>query len=208
MLRRHGLQILINVAALLPLAILIWDFTQGQLTANPIQEIQLRTGKSALVLLILSLACTPVSIVFGLEQVIPLRRTLGLYAFMYASLHLLNLVGLDYRFDFALLQEDIGQKRYIIAGLVAYLSLLPLAITSTKGWIRRLGKNWERLHRLVYFTALVALIHFTWQVKADIRQPLLYSALVVLLLLVRTPPIKKAIKELRNKSKRKPEIST
>ena len=136
-----GLRITTHIAALLPLAVLVWDFTQGGLTVNPIQEIQLRTGRYALILLVLSLACTPINIVFGIKSVLGLRRPLGLYAFMYASLHFLNFVGLDYWFDFALIRADISDKRFALAGLAAFLSLLLLAVASTRGWRQRLGKN-------------------------------------------------------------------
>ncbi len=131
-LKTHWLQILAHIAALLPLAILVWDFTQGRLTANPIQEITLRTGEYSLVLLVLSLACTPVGIVFGLKQVLPLRRPLGLYGLMYASLHFLNFIGLDYGFDFDFIRDDVFGKGYIWVGFVALLALLPVAITSSK----------------------------------------------------------------------------
>ena len=194
------IQLLAHVAALSPLAVLVWDFAQGQLTVNPIQEIQLRTGRYALVLLALSLACTPINIVFGFNWVLRLRRMLGLYAFMYASLHFLNFVGLDYGFDFALIWEDIAEKRFVLAGFAAFLSLLLMAVTSTKGWVKRLGKNWVRLHWLVYVAAALAATHFLWQVKADFRVPLLYGV-VALLLIVRISGVRKAVSEFRSKLK-------
>lgn len=175
----------------MPLAILFWDFTQGQLTADPIREIQLRTGKYALTLLVLTLACTPISRVSGLKPVMALRRPLGLYSFMYASLHFLNFVGLDYGFDFALIREDMVTKRFAWFGLAAFLGLIPLAATSTRGWMRRLGKNWERLHWLVYLAALLAVSHFILQAKAGIRVPLIYGAVVVFLLILRVPRIRR-----------------
>ncbi len=195
------LQVLIHVAALLPLAILAWDFTQDRLTVNPIQEITLRTGTYSLILLVLSLACTPVNIVFGLNWVLPLRRTLGLYGFMYASLHFLNFIGLDYGFDLNLLREDVFGKGYMWVGFVALLALLPVAITSAKGWVRRLGKNWERLHWLVYPAALLAVAHFLLLVKADLRVPLLYGVAVALLLIVRIPGIRKLTSKLGRQSR-------
>ncbi len=201
-LKTHGLQILTHIAALLPLAILAWDFGQGRLTANPIQEITLRTGTYSLVLLVLSLACTPVSAVFGLKPVLRLRRPLGLYGLMYASLHFLNFIGLDYGFDFNLLRADVFGKGYIWVGFVALLALLPVAITSTKGWVRRLGKNWERLHWLVYPAALLAVIHFLMLVKEDFREPLLYGAVVVLLLIVRIQGVTKVVSKLRRRPQR------
>ncbi len=187
------LQILIHIAALLPLAMIVWDFSQGQLTANPIREIQLRTGRVALTLLVLSLACTPIYIVFGFKQVLALRRTLGLYAFTYASLHFLNFIGLDYGFNFMLIREDISEKRFALVGFAAFLILLLLAITSTATWKKRLGKNWQRLHRLTYAAALLAVLHFVWQVKVEVPQPLIYSAILILLLVVRIPWIRKVI---------------
>lgn len=195
-LQVSGLRWLIHVAALLPLAVIIWDLTQGQLTVNPIEQIQLRTGKSALVLLVLSLACRPLSMVHGLKWVLQLRRPLGLYAFTYATLHLLNFIGLDYGFDLALLREDIAEKSFAFVGLAAFLLLLPVALTSTRGWMRRLGKNWERLHWMVYLAALLAVTHFLLQAKADFREPLIYGMAVLLLLLVRIPGVRRVVRTL------------
>ena len=198
-LRRAWLPILTHVGALLPLARLIWNFFHDQLTANPIQYITFQTGKSALVLLVLALACTPLNTIFELKRVVGLRKTLGLYAFLYATLHFLTFVGLDYQFDPELLKEAIFKKRYALVGFAAFLSLLPLAITSTKGWMRRLGKNWKRLHRLIYLAALLAVIHFVWLVKSDIREPLAYGAVVLLLLALRLKAIRRALVDLRER---------
>src|SRR3990172_7052361 len=196
-LRRNWLRFPAPFLALLPLVKLAWDFSQGQLTANPIQEITLRTGDYSLILLVLSLACTPVASVFGLKAVMNLRRPLGLYGFFYACLHFLNFIGLDYRFDFALLREDVFGKAYIWVGLAALLLLVPAAVTSTRGWMRRLGKNWERLHWLVYPAALLSMLHFLLLVKADIRVPVLYGIIVALLLLLRMKWIKNTFARLR-----------
>ena len=185
-----------QAAALVPLVWLIWDYFHDQLTVNPIQNITFRTGKAALVLLVLSLACTPVSRVLGISQATALRKTLGLYAFAYATLHFLTFVGLDYQFDPVLLREAIFEKRYALVGFAAFLTLLPLAITSTKGWMRRLGRNWKRLHRLAYLAALLAVVHFVWLVKSDVREPLLYGAVVVSLLALRLAKVKVAAKNL------------
>lgn len=182
--------ILVHVCAILPLAWLFWDFTKDQLTANPIREIQLRTGKSTLNLLVLTLACTPVYNMFGFRPALELRRVFGTYAFVYASLHLINFIGLDYGFNFPLLRVDIADKRFVIAGFTAFLILLALMVTSTGGWKRRLGKNWKRLHRLIYAAALLAILHFIWQTKADFRMPFIYGGVVVLLLFLRIPRIK------------------
>lgn len=197
-LRASGVHILVSVAVLLPLVILIWDFARDQLTANPVREIQLRTGRYALTLLVLSLSCTPIYIVSGFKPVRLLRRPLALYAFMYASLHFLNFIGLDYGFNFPLLWADISQKRFAVVGFAAFLMLLTLAITSTKGWRNRLGKNWKRLHRLVYLAAPLAVFHFLWQAKADFRAPLLYGAIVALLLMIRLLGFSRAVGQRRN----------
>ena len=193
-LKEDWLQILTHVAALAPLALMAWDYAQGQLSANPIREVTLRTGRAALILLVLSLACTPVHILFKFRPALKLRRPLGLYAFLYAALHGLTFVGLDYGFDPELVLEEIVQRRFVQAGIVAFLLLVPLAITSTKGWVRRLGKNWKRLHRLVYLAAMIALLHFVWLAKGDIRRPLAYGAVVVLLLVIRLPFVRGAIR--------------
>ena len=198
-LKRTWLAILVHVGALLPLALLIWNFFHDQLTANPIQYITFRTGKTALVLLVLALACTPLNSVFELKRVVGLRKPLGLYAFLYATLHFLTFVGLDYQFDPSLLKEAILKKRYALVGFAAFLSLLPLAITSTRGWMRRLGKNWKRLHRLIYLAALLVIIHFVWLVKSDIREPLAYGAVVVVLLALRLKTIRRALVDLRER---------
>ncbi|MBI2329595.1 MAG: sulfoxide reductase heme-binding subunit YedZ [Chloroflexi bacterium] len=200
-LKAHWLQILTHIVSLLPLAILIWDFRQDRLTANPIQEITLRTGSYSLILLLLSLACTPLNTMFGLKSVSRLRRPLGLYGFMYACLHTLNFIGLDYGFNLDLLREDVFGKAYIWAGVTAWLALLPVAITATRGWIKRLGRNSERLHWLVYPAALLSVFHFLLLVKADRREPLLYAAAVGLLLLLRLPGVRRVVNKLRDRLK-------
>jgi sulfoxide reductase heme-binding subunit YedZ len=184
-------RLLVHLGALTPLALLIWDALHDDLTVNPIQAATLRTGKPALVLLVLSLACTPLHTVFGFKQALQVRRALGLYAFLYVSLHFAIFVGLDYGFDLELLKGAIFEKRYALVGFSAGLILLPLAITSFKYWQKRLGQRWKRLHRLVYLAALLAVIHYTWLVKSDIRQPLAWGALVVLLLLLRLPAVRR-----------------
>lgn len=178
---------LVGALCLVPLALLIWDAGQGSLGANPIQSIELRMGKPALVLLIASLAVTPVARLTGRRGLLPLRRTLGLCSFLYATLHALAFVGLDYGFDVTLLPEAIFQKRYALAGMAAYISLFPLALTSTHAWQVRLGHRWRSLHRLTYLAALLAAIHYVWQTKADITQPLLWAVTLIVLLLARLP---------------------
>jgi sulfoxide reductase heme-binding subunit YedZ len=201
-LRKNWLRILTHLGALTPLAWLLWDYWFDNLTVNPIQDITFRTGKPALILLVLSLACTPVNTLFGFKQVLPLRKPLGLYAFMYVCLHFLIFIGLDYGFDVGLLYEAIFEKRYALVGFAAFLILLPLAITSTQGWMRRLGKNWKRLHRWVYLAGILAVVHYVWLVKSDIREPLLYGAAVGLLLLLRLPAVRKVVANFRSRFKK------
>lgn len=134
---------------------------------------------------------------------LPLRRTIGLYAFFYACLHLMTFVGLDYRFDFALMLEDVGNKRFVLAGLGAFFSLLPLAITSTRGWQKRLGESWVRLHWLVYLAAALAITHFFWQVRGEYSRPLLYGVVLAALLLVRVPAVRRLFFRLRRRISRK-----
>lgn len=184
-------QILVHLAGLFPFAWLMYDFITGNLTVNPIQAATLRTGKAALIFLILSLACTPANTVFGFRQALKVRRTLGLYTFFYASLHFLIFVGVDYGFDPVLLREAIFEKRFALIGFAAFLILLPLAITSTRGWMKRLGKIWTRLHRLVYLAALLVIVHYIWLVKSDIRVPILYGVIIVFLLILRIPAIRR-----------------
>lgn len=195
-LKARWLQILTHVGALLPLAWLLWEAWQGQLIVDPVKEITTRTGKTALILLILSLACTPLNTIFGFKQALRVRRPLGLYAFLYVGLHFLTFLGLDYGFDLHLIRQDILDQRYVLVGFATGLLLLTLAITSTKGWQKRLGKNWKRLHRLVYLASILDIVHFAWLTK-DIREPLRYGGLVALLLIVRFPAIKRAIGNAR-----------
>lgn len=187
----------VHVAALTPLAVILILAWQGRLTANPIQDITLRTGQTALVLLVLSLSITPLYTAFTIKELLPLRRRLGLYAFFYAILHFLIFVGLDYGFDPELLKEAIFEKRYALVGFAAFLILLPLAVTSTKGWMRRLGKRWKALHRWVYVAAVLVIVHYVWLVKSDIRTPLLYGAVVGILLILRAPAVARRVRQLR-----------
>ena len=191
-LKTRWLQTLTHIVALLPLAWLLWAYWQGLFIIDPVKEITSRTGKTTLILLILSLACTPVHAIFGLRQALRLRRPLGLYASMYAGLHFLIFVGLDYGFDLDLIRRDILDQRYVLVGFAAGLLLLLLALTSTRGWQKRLGKNWKRLHRLAYLAGILAIVHFMWLVK-DIREPLRYGIVVAMLLILRIPVIRRTL---------------
>ncbi len=178
-------KIAVHVAALVPLAALLYDAASGRLGFDPIREITFRTGRDALVLLILSLACTPANRFFGFRAAIRVRRALGVYAFVYAALHFLTFVALDYGFDVSLIVEAIVEKPFAIVGFTAFLTLIPLVVTSTNGWKKRLGRNWKRLHRVVYLTAILVIVHFTWAAKQDYAEPLTYGAVVLVLLLSR-----------------------
>lgn len=184
---------LTHIGSLLPLALLLWDYSANNLSVNPIQDITFRTGKPALVLLVLSLAVTPLNTIFGWREIIPARKWLGLYAWGYVSIHFLVFIGLDYGFDWGLLYEAIFEKRYALVGFAALLILTPLALTSTKGWQKRLGKKWKRLHQLVYAAGLLGVFHYLWLVKSDIREPVAWGVVVVLLLVARIPRVRKKL---------------
>ncbi len=172
--------------ALLPLALLVFDAITGRLSANPIQDMTLRTGKAALALLMLSLACTPLNRLLGWKWAVALRKPLGLYSFLYVCLHLLVFAVADYRLDPALIGQAIAEKRYILAGLASFALLLPLALTSTRGAVQRLGRWWRRLHRLVYAAAALAVLHYLWLSKVW-REPALWGVVLIVLLLARVP---------------------
>ena len=179
---------IVHLAALTPLAMLSWQMwtvaTTGSdaLGADPVAEIEHRLGLWALRLLLLTLAITPLRQLTGWTALLRFRRMLGLYAFAYASLHLAAYVVLDLRGYWPLLLEDIAKRPYITVGFLGWLLLVPLAITSTRGWMRRLGRRWAQLHRLVYAVAVLAVLHFWWLVKSDLREPALYAGIAVLLL--------------------------
>ncbi len=189
------LQIAAYIGAWIPLALFLWDFWQRNLGPDIIRGATLRSGKAALILLVLSLACTPVSIIFNYKPVLKLRRPLGLYSFMYASIHFAIFIGVDYFFNFTLIKDALLEKRYALAGLATGLILLALAITSTKGWKRRLKKNWTRLHKLVYLAGILAVVHFIWLVKQGVLEPWIWAGVVLILLLIRIKPIKKRVSQ-------------
>ena len=190
-------QIFVHIVALLPLVILIIDALRGNLTYNPIQAATLRTGKTAMILLVASLACTPVNTVFGFTPAIKVRRALGLYAFLYALVHFSIYVGVDYGFDLQLILLELSEKRYVLVGFAAFLILLPLAITSTKGWQRRMKKNWKKLHRWIYAAGILVMFHFIWVQKSDISQPLIWAGIMAVLLILRIPRVRSRAVTLR-----------
>ena len=178
----------VHLLALTPAAILAWQIRaefltgDGGLGADPVAEIEHRLGLWALRLLLLTLAITPLRQLSGQPVLLRFRRLLGLYAFFYASLHLAAYLVLDLRGYWTQIFEEILKRPYITVGFLAWLLLVPLAITSTQAMMRRLGRLWGRLHQLIYAIAVLAVLHFWWLVKSDIREPLLYAAILSLLL--------------------------
>ena len=175
----------IFAAALVPAAALVYWLFTGDLTANPIDFITDTTGTTALVFLVLTLTITPLRRLTGWNEVIKLRRMVGLFAFFYACLHVSTWVVLDWFFDFESMVEDVVKRPFITMGMTTFVLLLPLALTSTAGMIRRLGKRWAQLHRLVYLAAITATIHFWWVVKADFREPRWFALAVTVVLAFR-----------------------
>jgi sulfoxide reductase heme-binding subunit YedZ len=176
------LKALIFLLCLIPAAQLAYNAYIGDLGVNPIEFITRFTGSWALIILIASLAVTPLRRITGWNELIKFRRMLGLFAFFYASLHFATYIGLDLFFDFSAIGKDIIKRPYITVGFFAFVIMVPLAATSTAGMIRRLGKRWQQLHRLVYLAAIAGVIHFYWLVKADITRPAQYGAVLAVLL--------------------------
>ncbi|WP_141452863.1 protein-methionine-sulfoxide reductase heme-binding subunit MsrQ [Pseudoxanthomonas sp. z9] len=179
---------LVHALALTPLAILAWQFWSvlntgsDALGADPVAEVEHRTGLWALRMLMIALAITPLRQLTGQAVLIRFRRMLGLYAFFYATLHLTSYLVLDLQGYWTQIFEEIAKRPYITVGFTAWLLLVPLAITSTQGWIRRLGRRWGQLHKAVYAVGVLAVLHFWWLVKSDIREPLLYAGILAVLL--------------------------
>jgi len=176
----------IFLLCLAPLVALGWRALHGELTANPIEFITHATGDWTLRFLIITLCVTPFRKILHLPELIRFRRMLGLFAFFYACLHFTIYIWLDKFFDLSEIWKDIAKRKYITVGFTAFLLLIPLAITSTAGWIRRLGgKRWQQLHRLIYFSATLGVIHYYWLVKSAVIRPLTYGVIVAVLLLWR-----------------------
>ncbi len=173
----------IFIACLIPLGRLGWGAYTQNLGANPIEKITHTTGDWTLSLLLVTLSVTPLRKLLGVPALIKFRRMLGLFAFFYACLHFTTYIWLDKFFNFHEMLVDVAKRKFITVGFTAFVLLIPLALTSTKGWIRRLGgKRWQALHRLIYVSAIAGVIHYLWLVKADIRKPLEYGAVLALLL--------------------------
>lgn len=198
------LQIAIHLFAWSAIALIIYEWTTGTFSINPIQELEQRTGRHAITLLVLSLMCTPINTVFKWSEPLKRRRTLGLYAFMYATIHVIIFVDLDYGLAWSLMTQTVLQKPYIIVGMLTFLALIPLAFTSFDIWKKRMGKNWKRLHQLVYYIAPLAVLHYAWSKKGDlfslsgdIIRPLIYGLILAVFLIFRIPAIRKAFASFR-----------
>ena len=201
--QKHWLWIVANVAALLPLVLLLWSFAQGAYI-DPLAKFTNRTGYMALVLLVVSIAVTPAVSLTGFRKLNTVRKSMGLQGFFYASLHLLVFIGLDYGFRISdILGDALLSKRYVIVGFTAFLLLIPLAVTSTRGWMRRLGKRWKKLHQLIYLIVPLGVLHFWWVEKIP-SEPFVYAVVVALLLLARVPPVRKRLNSVRQLLDRKP----
>ncbi len=201
--RYTPLQVTVHMYAWSKLVILIYQFFTHHLTANPIQALEQRTGRHALTLLVLSLACTPMNTLFKWSEPLKRRRALGLYAFMYATIHVLIFINLDYGLAWSLLTQTILQKPYILVGATGFLLLIPLAWTSFDIWKKRLGKGWKRLHQLIYLIAPLLVLHYAWSKKGDIFtlsgdivRPLIYGLIVVIFLIMRIPIVRRTLASL------------
>jgi sulfoxide reductase heme-binding subunit YedZ len=194
------LQIAIHVYAWSELIFLLFDFFTGHLSANPIQDLERRTGRHAITLLVLLLMCTPINTIFKWSEPLKRRRALGLYTFMYVTIHMIIFVDLDFGLAWSRLYKEVIEKPRLIVGAMAFLILIPLAITSFDIWKKRLGKNWKRLHQLVYLIAPLAVLHYVWSKKGNILtlqgevfKPLVYGIIFAIFLIIRIPPVRKAL---------------
>jgi methionine sulfoxide reductase heme-binding subunit len=180
------LKVMVFIACLGPIGVLLWKGFHENLGANPVDVITRSTGKWTLTFLLITLSITPLRKLASAPWLVRFRRMVGLFAFFYGTLHLTTYVWLDKFFDVPAMLHDIAKRRFITAGMTAWSLMLPLALTSTAGWIRRMGgKRWQKLHRLIYFSAAAGVIHFIWLVKADLRRPLTYGAILLGLLAFR-----------------------
>jgi methionine sulfoxide reductase heme-binding subunit len=195
-------KVLLFLLCLVPFVHLLWRIYRSDLTANPIEFITHQTGDWTIRFLMITLAITPLRTILNQPQLIRFRRMFGLFAFFYACSHFATWFWLDKSFDVHEMWDDIVKRRFITVGMAGLLMMIPLAVTSTAGWIRRLGfRRWQLLHRLVYFSALAGVIHYYWLVKSDIRQPLLYAGILSILMLFR---LAAAVKKKLTSSPRKP----
>jgi methionine sulfoxide reductase heme-binding subunit len=194
-----------HIGSLIPLLLLVFDYFTENLTANPIQDATQRTGRTAITLLVLMLACTPINILFGTNKVAQLRKPLGLYALLYAGIHFLIFTVIDYGLVFPRIITTFSQKPYLLLGLATFLVLILMGLTSFKWWMRKMGKNWKRLHRLIYPVSILIAFHYALAQKGDvfglrgnIIKPVIYGIIILIMLGIRLPFIKKGIIRLRS----------
>jgi len=179
-------KVAVFAACLSPALLLTWRGLRDDLGANPIEFITHATGDWTIRFLLITLSITPLRKLSGQADLIRFRRMLGLFAFFYGTLHLFTYLWLDKFFDTSEIVKDVIKRPFITAGVTGFMLMLPLAITSTKGWIRRLkGGRWQKLHRLIYFSAAAGVVHYYWLVKSDVRLPVMYGAILFLLLVYR-----------------------
>jgi len=185
------------------LAHILFDFLIGNISPNPIQELEQRTGRHAITLLVLSLACTPLNTLFRWSEPLKRRRALGLYAFMYATIHIMIFINLDYGLAWSYILQTIFEKPYIVVGFLGFLLMIPLAWTSFDIWKKRLGKSWKRLHQLIYLIAPLLILHYAWGKKGDffalqgeIIRPLIYGLVVAVFLIMRIPAVRRTLASL------------
>jgi len=184
----------VYLGACVPIALILWQNAQGTLSADPIREAQLRTGRWALAFLLASLAGTPLARLTGWRPLLALRRSFGLAAFAYALMHFVNFVWLDYGFNFTFLGQDLFTKQYAVAGFAAFLLMLPTLVGSFPGMARRFGPWWPRLRWLIYAAAIVAVVHLIWSIKVEAyTRAIVYAAILGVLLVLRLPGVNRLV---------------
>jgi len=203
---KSPLKLVVHLSAWFLLAWLAWNYWSDNLGINPIQAATQVAGKYAINFLVLSLACTPLNTLFGFRQALSVRRILGLYAFMFASLHFLIFIGIDFGFNLEFLKPEFIEKPYIIVGAITLTILFLLAITSFRWWMKRLGHNWKKLHQLIYLAGILVVVHYGWakkgdffRLQGDILLPLIYAIIVGFLLVMRLPEVRSGFSSLRNR---------
>lgn len=194
------LEIVIHLGAWIPLLLIVFNFFAGNLTVNPIQDIEQRTGRLAILWVVISLAGTPLASIFGWKEMRKHSRKIGLYAYMMAAIHVFIFIGLDYGFGWSLIWYELIEKNFIIFGAIAIFGLTLMAATSFKYWQKKLKKNWKRLHRSIYFIAPIIVLHYAlakkgdiFTLQGDVVRPFIYAIIVTLLLVFRIKPVKKAM---------------
>ena len=193
---RFGIKPAVFAACLVPFGLLLRGALIGDLGANPLDRVTDVTGEWGLRFLLLTLAITPLRQLTGWPAVQRFRRPLGLFAFFYISLHFATWIGLDQEVAWANIVADIAKRPFVTVGFVAWLLLVPLALTSTRGMMRRLGRRWQRVHRLVYAVGIFGILHYIWLVKADLLEPLVYGGILLVLLALRWPPLLRRVRAL------------